>query len=310
MTTAYCTLDELRRRMSGDQPVLSGASDQTLIDIIADASSLIDEEVRNVRGQQPGWSFLPPSLYGRSLVMVSGVPVSGTFTLTFGASTTVALAFTASAADVQAALDTILGAGQSVVTGAPGGPWLVTYAGTLSGPQPVLEPADTFAPVGAHVVVQELITGSAASVTRRYTGADGGSTLLLIDDAVSVSLVQLLDTQGNVIQTLTAGTDWLPYPLNGRPIIGLQRIVGCWPTTRGGVQATIVPGYALTLPGDVHTASLQESIRVWRGAQAGEDDRLGTTPFGSVIVSKALLQSTQRMIARYRLGAGLLRRAG
>jgi hypothetical protein len=307
--TAFCTFAEFRQRMSGDQPVLSGAYDETIVGIIADVSAMLDEEVRNVRGQQHGWSFLPPSLYGSSLVAVSGFPVSGTFTLTFGASTTSALLPTASAADVQAALDTILGAGQSVVTGAPGGPWTVAYAGALSGPQPVLDPADTFAPAGAHVVVQELVTGSAATVTRRYTGR--GISLLLIDDALAVSTVALLDAQGNLAQTLTAGTDWLPYPLNGRPIIGLQRINGCWPTVIGGVQVGgLVPGYALTLPGDVHTAALQESIRVWRGAQAGEDDRLGTTPFGSVIVSKALLQSTQRMIARYRLGAGLLRRAG
>ena len=170
--TAYCLFSEFRQRMSGDQPVLSGAYDETIVGIIADVSAMLDEEVRNVRGQQAGWSFLPPSLYGSSLVAVSGFPISGTFTLTFGASTTSALLPTAAAADVQAALDVILGAGQSVVTGAPGGPWTVTYAGTLSGSQPVLKPADTFAPAGAHPDVAHVVMHAEGGYTANLPIAD------------------------------------------------------------------------------------------------------------------------------------------
>jgi hypothetical protein len=309
--TAYATLAEFRQRLSGDQPVISGASDETIIEIIAEVSSVLDEEVRVARGQSADWSFLPPSLYGVQVVSISGSASSGNFTLTFGASTSGILDASASAANVQTALDGILGGGNSVVTGAPGGPWTVTFAGTLSGPQPVLVPASAFIPQAVHAVVQEMSSGSAPTVTRRYTGVAGGSALVLIDDAVSVSSVAILDRQGNVAQALVAGTDYLPYPVNSLPITGLRLLSGWyWPSHPGGVEVVLAPGYNPTLRPDVKLAAIQESIRVWRGAQAGENDTLGVTPFGSVVVSKALLQSTLRMIDRYSYGGGYFRGAG
>jgi hypothetical protein len=73
------------------------------------------------------------------------------------------------------------------------------------------------------------------------------------------------------------------------------------------VQVTRTPGYGLTTPYNVRGVAIQEVIRSYRGGQAGEDDRLGMSPFGSVIVSKALLQSSMRMLNRYRLGSAILR---
>lgn len=302
----YGSLAELRSRMSGDVPVISGAWDETIIDIIGQTSDLIDEEVRNVRGQAPGWSFLPPALYGAQLVSVSGGG-SGTFTLTFSASTTSAIASGASAAVVQTALDAILGAGNSVVAGAPGGPWTVTFAGTLSGPQPTFLATSTFTPATSHAVVETLSVGSAATVTRRYTGAAGGSALVLIDDAVAVSAVTVLDSAGAVSQALVAGTDYLPSPLQGTPITGLMLINDVWPWYPGGVQVTLTPGFGPTLPANIRRATLAESIRALRGAQAGEDDRLGMTPYGSVVVSKALLASTLLACQHYRYGGSVFR---
>jgi hypothetical protein len=204
--SAYCSLSDVKGRMSGDVPTVSDAWDATITAAIGMVSDMIDQEVRQLRGQGEGWSFLP------------GTPV-----------------------------------------------------------------------------------------TRRYTAARGGSSLLLIDDATAVSAVVILDQTGNLVQTLVSGTDYLPYPLNTLPITGLTLLNGWWPWYPGAVQVTLTPGYGMTVPSNVQDACIAEVIRAIRAGQAGEDDRLGMTPYGSVVVSKALLQSTQRMLARYRFGAGFLR---
>ncbi len=206
--SAYCSLSDVKSRMSGDAPSMSDAWDTTITAAITMVSDLIDQEVRQVRGQGEGWSFLP------------GTPV-----------------------------------------------------------------------------------------TRRYTGALGGSRLVLIDDATAVSTVAILDPQGNLVQTLTSGTDYLPRPVNTLPITGLTLTSGVWPWYPGGVQVTLTPGYGTAVPPNVQDACIQEVIRAYRAGQAGEDDRLGVTPFGSVVVSRALLNSTVRMLQRYRFGAGFLRGA-
>ena len=61
-------------------------------------------------------------------------PAGGTFRLSFGGYTTTALAYNASAATVQAALEalTSIGAGNIIVSGSDGGPWSCTFVGTLA----------------------------------------------------------------------------------------------------------------------------------------------------------------------------------
>lgn len=64
---------------------------------------------------------------------VGGSPTGGTFTLSFNAGLTTPLAYNATAAQVQAALEALpdVGAGNVVVTGSPGGPWAVTFQADL-----------------------------------------------------------------------------------------------------------------------------------------------------------------------------------
>jgi hypothetical protein len=66
-------------------------------------------------------------------VTISGGVTGGTFTLTYGAQTTAPIAWNASAATVQAALAALssIGTGNVAVTGSAGGPWSVTFMGTL-----------------------------------------------------------------------------------------------------------------------------------------------------------------------------------
>lgn len=64
-------------------------------------------------------------------VTITGSPTGGNFTLTLGSNTTGNIAPNASAATVQAALITALGAGTVSVTGANGGPWTIEFIGSL-----------------------------------------------------------------------------------------------------------------------------------------------------------------------------------
>jgi hypothetical protein len=69
-------------------------------------------------------------------VTISGGPTGGSFTLTFDGATTGAIAYNATAATVQTALEGLatVGAGNVAVTGGPGPgtPWTVTFTGALS----------------------------------------------------------------------------------------------------------------------------------------------------------------------------------
>ncbi len=66
---------------------------------------------------------------------VTGAPTGGTFTITWSGQTTTALAYNATAAQVQAALEALsnIAPGDVVVTGNAGGPWTLTWGGTQLG---------------------------------------------------------------------------------------------------------------------------------------------------------------------------------
>jgi hypothetical protein len=67
------------------------------------------------------------------VVTVTGAPDGGTFTLTYGGQTTAGLAFDATSAAVQTALRGLSSIGSSnvAVTGSAGGPYTVTFQGSL-----------------------------------------------------------------------------------------------------------------------------------------------------------------------------------
>lgn len=130
------------------------------------------------------------------------------FTLTFGAQTTAAIDDQATGAQVQAALELLstIGAGNVVVTGPAGGPWVVTFAGDL---------ADTN--VGA---ITTTPTGGTGSVTPSV-GTTGGADV----DAERATLVGHLYAQVkvNTGSTKASGAllrhgfikeDKLPFPVD------------------------------------------------------------------------------------------------
>src|SRR5262249_33864161 len=68
-------------------------------------------------------------------VTLTGNPTGGTFTLTFGGQTTSAIAYNASAATVQSALQALssIGSGNALVANPTGSAWIVRFAGSLAG---------------------------------------------------------------------------------------------------------------------------------------------------------------------------------
>ena len=70
----------------------------------------------------------------KQTVTITGSPTGGTFTLTFGGQTTAAIAYNATAATVEAALEALstIGEGNVQVTGAAGGPYTVEFVGQLA----------------------------------------------------------------------------------------------------------------------------------------------------------------------------------
>src|SRR6266851_2233169 len=68
-------------------------------------------------------------------VQLTGSPTGGTFTLTFNGQTTSAIAYNASAATVQSALQALstIGSGNALVAQASGLSWNVRFASTLAG---------------------------------------------------------------------------------------------------------------------------------------------------------------------------------
>ncbi|MCY2966524.1 MAG: hypothetical protein NT069_23315 [Planctomycetota bacterium] len=121
-------------------------------------------------------------------ITIGNSPTGGTFTLTFSGATTGAIAYNASAATVQTALEALanIGVSEALVTGPAGGPWVVTFAGALAG------------------VDQPLITGNPASLT-------GGNATVTIETiangAVGTNEVQSLRLNGSP----TGGTFTLTF---------------------------------------------------------------------------------------------------
>jgi hypothetical protein len=84
-----------------------------------------------------GTSFTSVSVGGVNeveTVTITGSPTGGTFTLTYGGQTTGTIAYNATAATVQTALTGLssVGTGNAAVTGSAGGPYTVTFQGTLA----------------------------------------------------------------------------------------------------------------------------------------------------------------------------------
>lgn len=165
--------------------------------------------------------------YEIQTVTITGGPTGGTFTLTFAGQTTAAIAYNATAAAVQAALETLsnIDVGNVEVSGTAGGPYAVTFKnmgdiaemtvdGALltGGIAPAVAVATTtpFSLVGVVAATQgelienEDVGGSDGAPSQRFRLAQqpvvGGSLSVTVNEGVGAALwrevTSLLDEQG------------------------------------------------------------------------------------------------------------------
>jgi hypothetical protein len=98
---------------------------------------------------------------------VTGGPTGGTFTITWSGQTTAAIAYNATAAQVQTALEALsnIAPGDVVVTGNAGGPWTLTWGGTQLGED-----------VAAPTTTESFTGGTSPDITIATTTAGGAAT--------------------------------------------------------------------------------------------------------------------------------------
>jgi hypothetical protein len=106
-------------------------------------------------------------------ITISGTPTGGTFVLDFNGQPTTDLAYNATASAVQTALQALstIGAGNVTVSGSAGGPYTVTFAGTLAA-----------ANVPQMVAVGNFTGGTSPSIAVATTTAGSAGSLLTITD--------------------------------------------------------------------------------------------------------------------------------
>lgn len=107
------------------------------------------------------------------VIAISGTPIGGEFQLTYAGQTTAVIAYNASAATVQAALEALsnIAPGDIVVTGAAGGPWTVAFTGTLANQDVAL-----ITPVNERNEVQTVAVTTGTPTGGSFTLTYGGST--------------------------------------------------------------------------------------------------------------------------------------
>lgn len=138
---------------------------------------------------------------------------------------------------------------------------------------------------------------------RLFLAKPGGPPLLPIDDCVAVTAVALITSSGVVSRTLALTTDYRPVPMQGTPIIALRRSAG-WPEYPQLVGVTARWGYADALLADVRKATIVEVIRSYLGDRGGNNDTLGITPFGSLMMSKAYTSLLRQVVSDYGRATG------
>jgi len=103
-------------------------------------------------------------------VTLDGPPTGGTFTLSFDGDTTSAIAYNAAASAVQSALQALgsIGLGAAGVTGSAGGPYTVTFQGTLAATNVAQMTGDGSSLTGAATQTLTVTTTTASSGPNHY----------------------------------------------------------------------------------------------------------------------------------------------
>lgn len=143
----------------------------------------------------------------QQLVTISNA-TSGTFTLTYSGQTTGAIAWNAAASAVQTAIQALsnVGAGNATVTGSAGGPYTVTFAGTLADTNVAQMTASAGSLVGSSptAVVTTATGGVANTPNIAVTGSAGGPWTVTFGGQLSDEFLTGFSADGS---GLVGGTD-------------------------------------------------------------------------------------------------------
>lgn len=306
MTNAYCTLEDVKSSLAGDVPNMGSSHDQSLATKIVEQSAALDRMVAKCRGDSISlFSFLADQPYGRQRIYLSSTPAptSGTFALEFAGEVTGPIDHDAAASQVLMALEALstIGSGNVSVGGFAGGPYTVDFAGALVGPQPVITGRASLNVADAAVVVLPMIQGVAEVPSSRIfrPTPDAYGRTMMIDDAVEVNGVSVITPGGGLVSTLSTD-EFQPYPLRGTPIEGLKHVSGDWPEEPDYLISVLARwGYATQVPADVKEGVTIEVIRAHFSGLAGNDDRIGVTPFGKIMTSKAFTSKFYQLTQDY-----------
>ena len=149
----------------------------------------------------------------KQIVTLGGSPTGGTFTLTYSGQTTGTIAYNASAATVDTALEALsnIGSGDVSVTGSDGGPWTVEFTGALADTDVALLTADASSLVGTNeqqIITLGTVTGGTFTLT--FDGQTTGNIAYNASAATVESALEALSNigAGEATTTGSAGGPW------------------------------------------------------------------------------------------------------
>lgn len=173
----------------------------------------------------------------------------GTFTLTFDGQTTAAIAYNASAAAVQSALEALssIGVGNVSVTGSNGGPYTVTFIGDFARTNVSTMTASGTSLVGAgHAVAVAVLTTGIDGISLAWgTGTGAVREIVYLPPAARSVRVLAEIANGNIVETASAVTTKPAVPY-GYTTVRLSRHFAGPPTT--GDTLTYDSGTGLWTP--------------------------------------------------------------
>lgn len=271
-----------------------------------------------------------PQVPERKQQTITVTATGGTFTLSYEGVASSAIAYNALASVVKSALNAVATINGIVetVSGPAGGPWIVTFNGTigndasplvpnsasLTGPGAAITVANTTdaalqrrLDAATQIIDNELdlpsgaFSGSAASTQTVY--GDGtiylaparfvGGSVTLVETISGGEVPDYIEQDGMLIVT---DADGVIPPDPWRRDWGLSGLA--W---REGIpyEVSATFGYA-SVPPDIKEACLEIAVRMWRAKDAGFSDVVGVEGSGAVGYNGALPNMVKRILDRYR----------
>lgn len=178
-------------------------------------------------------------------VTIGGSPTGGTFTVTFGGQTTTGVAYNATAATLQTALQALssIGANNVTVTGSAGGPYTLTFVNAL-GKQDVAQVTASAAGLtgGSPTITPATTTAGSAGTAGTFKKADPAST----DGSQSARALLMYSCSTDSSGNITIEGEWAQtYPTTPVYISGMFRtedLVGITTTDISNLSACQVKG--------------------------------------------------------------------